>query len=85
MTQIEHNKEVINEDGSMVKLRARTGKNIQSMEHVAKKVRKNILKRKYITTLTVLGKMNAFLNARFPLLVERIFLNNLDKFEEQSK
>jgi NAD(P)-dependent dehydrogenase (short-subunit alcohol dehydrogenase family) len=85
ITQIEHNKEVISSDGSMITLKKRDNKKVQSTEHVAKMVSRNINKRKFITTLTGIGKLNAFMAPRFPLLVEKLILKNLHKFEEKSK
>ena len=40
---------------------------------------------KFITTLTPIGKLNKFLQARFPMLVEKIILSNLDKFKDKSQ
>ena len=85
ITDIEHNKETIASDGSMRLIASRKDKKVQSTEEVAKAVLKNIDRRKYRSVLTPLGKLNAFLQARFPLFVERIILSNLDKFEEGSK
>jgi len=85
ITQIEHNKEVIASDGSMVTLNDRENKKVQSTSYVARRVSRNINKRKFITTLTGIGKLNAFMAPRFPLLVERLILKNLHKFEEKSK
>ena len=85
ITEISHNKEAIGADGSMVVLNSRNGRNVQSTKSVAKAVIKNIKQRKFISTLTRLGKLNAFLQARFPGLVERIILMNIKKFEEGSK
>lgn len=85
ITQIEHNKETIAADGSMKTLKVRNGKGVQTMEQVAKKVTKNIQRRKFISTLTRIGKINAFLQPRFPLLVERIILKNLHKFQEKNQ
>ncbi len=85
ITEIEHNKEAIASDGSMVTLNDRDNKKVQSTAYVAKKVSRNINKRKFITTLTGIGKLNAFMAPRFPLLVERLILKNLHKFEEKSK
>jgi short-subunit dehydrogenase len=84
ITQIEHNKEAISADGSMQTLEKRDGKKgVQSMEYVAGVVSKNIQKRKFIYTLTKIGKINSFMQARFPMLVEKIILKNLHKFEER--
>ena len=85
ITQIEHNKETISSDGSKKVLKKRDSSKVDSTEKVAKKVLKNIQKRKFITTLTPIGKLNKFLQARFPLLVEKIILGNLDKFQEKSE
>lgn len=85
MTDIEHNKETIAADGSMRLIASRKDKKVQTMEEVAKAVLKNIQRRKYASVLTPLGKLNAFLQARFPLLVERIILSNIHKFEEGNK
>ena len=85
ITDIEHNKETINADGSMRLIASRKDKKVQSTDEVAKAVLKNIEGRKYRSVLTPLGKLNSYLQSRFPLLVERIILSNLDKFEEGSK
>jgi len=84
-TEIDVGKETIAADGSMMVLRQREGKGIQSKESVARAVVKNISKRKFITVLTLLGKLNTFLQPRFPLLVERLILSKMKKFEEGFK
>ena len=85
MTEIAHNKEAIGADGAMVVLETRKNRKVQSTEFVARAVAKNIRQRKFITTLSGLGKLNSFLQSRFPSLVERIILMNMKKFEEGSK
>lgn len=85
ITQIEHNKETIASDGSKKILKKRDASKVDSTNTVAKKVVNNIKKRKFITTLTTIGKLNKFLQARFPMLVERIILGNLSKFQEKSE
>ncbi len=84
-TEIDEGKQTIAADGSKIVLRQRRGKGIQSKESVARSVVKNISKRKYITVLTFLGKLNAFLQPRFPLLVERLIISKMRKFEEGFK
>ena len=69
----------------MVVLNNRENKKVQSTSYVAKRVSQNINKRKFTTTLTRIGRLNAFMAPRFPLLVERLILKNLHKFEEKSK
>lgn len=85
VTEIEHNKETIAADGSMKVLRSRKDRNVQTMDQVAASVLKNIRRRKFITTLTGIGLVNKFMQARFPMLVEKIILKNLHKFEEANK
>lgn len=85
ITEIEHNKETIAADGSLKVLKSRDKSKVQSTEQVAKATLKNIRKRNFITTLTGIGKLNKFMQARFPMLVERIILKNLHKFEEKSE
>jgi len=81
-TEIVENKEAIGADGNFVVLKPRKDKKIQSMEQVAKATLKSMRKRKYIITLTPLGKVNLFLQARIPLLVEKLILKNIHKLEE---
>ena len=85
ITQIEHNKETISSDGSKKILKKRDAAKVDSTERVAQKVLENIKKQKFITTLTLIGKLNQFLQARFPMLVEKIILKNLTKFKEKSE
>jgi dehydrogenase/reductase SDR family member 7B len=85
ITEIEHNKETIAADGSMLLLKPRKKGKVQSTEFVAKAVVQNIEKRKFLTTLTGIGKLNKFMQARAPMLVEKIILRSLHKFEEQSQ
>lgn len=85
ITEIEHNKETIAADGSLKVLKNRDKSKVQSTEYVAQQTLKNIQRRKFITTLTGIGKLNKFMQARFPMLVEKIILKNLHKFEEKSE
>ena len=85
ITEIEHNKETIASDGSMKVLKDRKDGKVQTTEQVAKAVLKNLKKRKFITTLTRIGKVNKFLQPRAPMLVEKIILKSLHKFEEKSQ
>tara|TARA_B110001452_G_scaffold399_1_gene366 strand:+ start:400 stop:1212 length:813 start_codon:yes stop_codon:yes gene_type:complete len=85
ITQIDHNKETISSDGTKIILKNRDSSKVDSTKTVAEKVIKNIQKRKFITTLTPIGKLNKFLQARLPMLVEKIILSNLDKFKDKSE
>ena len=85
MTEIVTDKEAIAADGSKTVLASRSNKKVQSLQEVSRSVLKQLRKRTYLSVLTPLGKINAFLQARFPLLVEKIILKNLHKFEEGNK
>jgi short-subunit dehydrogenase len=84
-TENDDGKETLSSDGTKILLYPRTGKGVQTKESVAKAVLNNIVKRKFLTVLTSIGKLNAFLQARFPMLVERILLKNLNKFYDHLK
>lgn len=85
ITEIAPNKEAISADGKRLLLSNRDERKVLSVDQVASSVLKNIKSRRYITTMTMLGKLNAFLHARFPILVEKIILRNLKKFDERNK
>lgn len=85
ITDIEHNKESIGADGKAVVLENRSNKKTQSIEYVANKVLQNIKGRKFITTLSNIGKLNQFLQPLLPGLVEKIIIRASKKFEERRK
>jgi NADP-dependent 3-hydroxy acid dehydrogenase YdfG len=62
-----------------ISLESRTYKKAQRKENVAKTVLKNISKRKFISIQTSLGRLNALLHARQPLLVEHLLIKNTSK------
>jgi short-subunit dehydrogenase len=84
-TEIDPGKETIAADGTKMVLKSRKGKGVQSKESVARAVLKNISKRKFITVLTFMGKLNAFLQPLFPVFVEQLILRNMKRFEEGFK
>ena len=84
-TEIEHNKESIASDGTAVILEDRSNIKIQSTAYVANKVFLNIKRRKFITTLSNIGKINAIMQSRFPMLVEKIIIRASKKFNEGLK
>ena len=85
ITQIEHNKGNHFIRFDLKVLKKRDSSKVDSTEKVAKKVLKNIQKENSLPRFTPIGKLNKFLQARFPLLVEKIILGNLDKFQEKSE
>lgn len=82
-TENEPGKETLGADGAMKKLKPRSGRGVQTMRSVAEAVIKNIRKRRFISVLTPVGKLNYFMQARFPMLVERIIISNRARFDEQ--
>ncbi len=84
-TENDPGKEAIAADGSKIILNPRKGKGVQTKASVAKAVIKNISRRNFITVLTPIGKLNAFLQALFPMFVEKIIIRNLKKFEKESR
>lgn len=84
-TEIEPKKEFIASDGTIVVLHDRDVNKVQSLEYVAKRVFQNINTRKFITTISTLGRLIAFLQPRVPWLVEKIIIIASKKFSERSK
>jgi short-subunit dehydrogenase len=82
ITEVEHDKTSIGSDGELIPLRQRSGKGVQSREYVAHKVIQNIKKRKFITILSALGRLNYFVQSLFPAISERVIIMNIKKFEE---
>jgi short-subunit dehydrogenase len=85
VTEIEPNKEAIAADGTPQILASRNTKKVKSTQSVAKAVLKNIKRRKFISILTPIGNINAFLQRFFPAVVEWIIIKNIHKFEEANK
>lgn len=83
-TENEEGKTTVAADGSLIRLNKRSGKGVQTIDSVARAVMKNIERRKYITVLTPIGKLNYLIQRLCPRLVEWIILNNLEKFERRS-
>lgn len=80
-TENDENKAVLYADGSKKMLNPRKGKGVQSIDSVVHEVIRNIEKRKFITVLSFIGKLNYFMQARFPMLVEFLIRKNIKKFE----
>ena len=84
-TLIEHQKKTISADGSLISLKPRSGQRAQTPEFVAKATLTNIRKRKFITTLSFIGKLNGFLQSILPGLVEKILISNVHKIKEKGQ
>lgn len=84
ITEIEKNKKTIAADGSLITLRDRRNFNVQSLNQVANSIINNIKKRKFRTTLSLMGRINAFLQSIAPDLVERILVLSTNKVKARS-
>lgn len=84
-TQNDPVKRTIAADGSLIPIEARSEKNAQTTEQVAKAIIRNIQKGKFKSVLTSLGKLNAFANKLFPRLVDRMLIMANKKFSKMSK
>lgn len=84
ITEIEKGKKTISAKGSLIALEDRSKFNVQSLNQVAKSIIQNIKKRKYRTTLTTIGKLNAFLNLFAPNLVEKILIKSSNRIKMRS-
>jgi len=83
-TEIDFNKQTVAADGKLTTISDRSQFKAASKESVAKAIVKNVKKRKFITTLTTLGKLNAFVQAIAPGLVEKILISQAEKIVKRS-
>lgn len=83
-TQNEADKETLAADGSMVPLKSRSIKGVQPISTVAKAVVKNITRRKFITVLSPIGKLNFYMQSYCPSLVDFVIRKNIKNFEKRS-
>lgn len=82
-TENDAGKETVAADGTKILLKPRTGRGLLSKETVAEAVIQNIRRRKFITTLSVLGKLNVTLQPLFPSFVEMLLIKNIARFRER--
>jgi len=83
-TENEHDKKTIAADGSLLTINDRSNFKVQTTTTVAKAILKNIKKRKFRTTLSGIGKLNALMQAIMPGLVEKIIIHSVNKIKERS-
>lgn len=81
ITENEPDKEAIGSDGQAVVLAARNQGKVLKMQKVAAATIRMIEKKQYLKTLTAIGKLNAWMQARCPQWVEKIILMNIEKFK----
>ena len=84
-TQIDEGKTTMSADGKLVSLQSRSASKATSKEKVVREVIKNIEDRKFVTTLTWMGKLNRFFQAFAPGLLERILIKNIDRIMDRSR
>lgn len=85
ITEIEKGKTSISADGSLMVLKDRSNLKVQSNSSVAKAILKNIRKRKFITTLTGIGKLNAFMQPIMPGVVEKILILSAKRIQKHNE
>jgi short-subunit dehydrogenase len=83
-TEIEFKKTTVAANGELQVIKDRSGFRAATKESVAKAILKNVRRRRFITTLTPIGKLNAFLQAIAPGLVERILISQSKKIAARS-
>jgi len=84
-TAIEHQKKTVGPDGHLRELKARSNEKVLTMTQVAQDCIRLINKRKFSQSQTILGKINLILNSISPLLVEKIIVKNIHRFNEESQ
>ena len=84
ITEVEEGKTTIMANGKLGKLQDRTALGAQSLKSVANSILQHIKRRKFITTLTGIGKLNAFLQSIFPWLVEKILIMSSRRIAQRS-
>jgi NAD(P)-dependent dehydrogenase (short-subunit alcohol dehydrogenase family) len=83
-TEIDFNKQTMSADGSLMTISDRSKFKAASKESVAKAIVRNIKRRKFITTLTRIGKLNAFIQSIAPWIVEKVLISQADKIKQRS-
>ncbi|HAX93594.1 MAG TPA: hypothetical protein DCY25_06560 [Bacteroidales bacterium] len=83
-TENDPGKETISADGSRIPISKRTGRGVMTQRSVAEAVVRSIEKRRFITTLSPLGKLTKILQPLFPRLVELVLVRNIGKFMRHS-
>lgn len=84
-TENEPDKETLGPDGTLIPLKTRSWKGIQPVAKVAEAVAGSIERRKFITVLTPVGKLNYYMQAYFPSLVDLVIRKNEKKFAARMK
>lgn len=84
ITEIDKGKTSISSDGSLLELKDRSNANVQSTKSVANAILKNIRTRKFRTTLTMIGKLNALIQPIMPGFVEKLLIHTAKRIKNRS-
>ena len=84
-TENEPDKETISANGSLVPLKSRAYSKVQPVGQVAKAIVKNIERRRKITVLSPVGKLNYFTQRFLPGIGEWVILRNIKDFEARTR
>ncbi|MGB3850957.1 MAG: SDR family oxidoreductase [Tunicatimonas sp.] len=85
ITQNDHGKQVIDADGTRIPLRQRDQGRAQTPQAVAKSVLRLIRRRRFKTTLTILGKVNRWANVLFPRVVDIFLVRSKDRIARMNR
>lgn len=84
-TQNESDKRILGNDGKLIPLAERSGKNAQSIDNVAKNIVKSVKKQKFKTILSGMGKINYIFNLFFPRFVDNLLILSLKKINKMNE
>ncbi|XOV94646.1 MAG: SDR family oxidoreductase [Bacteroidota bacterium] len=83
-TEVDQNKVAMDATGEMVPLPDRSHLKVTPKVEVVKAILNNIRKREFITTMTLLGKLNVLMQSLAPGLLEKILIKNIDRILARS-
>ena len=83
-TEVDLDKVAMDASGKMVPLPDRSQLKVTPRDKVVRAILTNIRKRKFITTMTLLGKLNVLMQTFAPGLLEKILIKNTDRILERS-
>jgi short-subunit dehydrogenase len=84
ITEIERGKTTIGANGSLIALQDRSKFKVQSFSQVANSIISNIKRRKFRTTLTLLGRLNALVQSIFPDVIEKILIHSTKRIKART-
>ena len=79
ITEIDKGKQTLATNGKFITLKDRKDRKIMTQDEVARAIIENIMNRKFISTLSGLGKLNSFVQKLSPRLAEYILSKSVDR------